>query len=50
MTAAQIAAQLDELSKEYAAGDIGWSNYRPFLTKLFALSTALAHRVALLEK
>lgn len=45
-----IAARLISMKKSFEAGNIGMSNYKEFLARLFNLAGSLAQNVATLEK
>lgn len=49
MTSKQIAAMLGAMRRSFEAGNIGMSNYKTNLTKLFSYMEGLAENVAALE-
>jgi N-acyl-D-aspartate/D-glutamate deacylase len=49
MTSKQIASMLGAMKRSFEAGNIGMSNYKANLAKLFSYAEGLAENVASLE-
>ena len=50
MNSSQIKEQLESMKRQYDAGNIGWSNYKTMINRIFGLLLNLVENVIELER